>query len=345
MSKPRRALVATGLAAAVVGALGVVSTLDASAGQTPGGARGAAAEPVPVPPERLPWGDRPSKIKLAKPGANSAAVAADGAAAADPGGAPDSVPESAPKGRSFKTNVLKREQATAPQSADTAGVAAASVYYHYALGSQTGDTDGTWAYLTVAKPTLAAADFHTLTEVAVQSADGQQIVEVGWTVDRQVNGDDDPHLFVYHWKDRKPGCYNGCGFVPYGTTAKPGDTLPTGAQKRFGIQHSGTVWWIAYNSEWIGYFPDSIWGGTYTKGGLTQWFGEVASASASPCTDMGNGLPASDLNAARVSGIMLTNGPVPNAAVRSTSKLYTVEVVDVNAPTVTAFRYGGPGAC
>lgn len=49
----------------------------------------------------------------------------------------------------------------------------------------------------------------------VQSEDGRHIVEVGWTVDRELNGDAQPHLFVYHWVDGQATCYNGCGFVQY----------------------------------------------------------------------------------------------------------------------------------
>ena len=92
------------------------------------------------------------------------------------------------------------------------------VKYHYSSGLQYAETDGTYANLVIGKPDLAEEDYHTLAEIAVQSADGKQIVEVGWTVDRGVNGDDDPHLFVYHWVDGKETCYNGCGFKQYSKT-------------------------------------------------------------------------------------------------------------------------------
>ncbi|MEV4637782.1 neprosin family prolyl endopeptidase [Actinoplanes sp. NPDC049548] len=301
--------------------------------------------PLPTPPKLLPWGERPSKLKRARAGASSAAVAAAGAdaAPADTSGSLEPVPEYAPKGRNSRTGILRKARTTiVPPAPPVAGAAAAAsdVYFHYAVGTQTGETDGTWANLSIAKPELNRDDFHTLTEIAVQSADGRQIVEVGWTVDRTVNGDADPHLFVYYWKDRQPSCYNACGFEVYSKTIKPGDTLPTGTQKRFGIQHSGNVWWIAYDSEWIGYFPDRLWNGTYTRGGLTQWFGEVAAASSTPCTDMGNGLPASDGLAARVGSISMTNGPEPRATVRATSDLYSA--VSLSDRT---FRFGGAGAC
>ncbi|UQU64532.1 neprosin family prolyl endopeptidase [Couchioplanes caeruleus] len=399
MSNSRRGLLAAGLAAAVVGSMGVVWTLNADADELPASEAPAAvtasADPAgdadaaapsagetapadesapadmtapadvtpsddveppvaapaaqggefPEPPKVLPWGQRPSKLKRARAGANSRAVAAAGAdaAPADTSGSLEPVPEYAPKGRNSRGGLLRKARTTVvPPAPPTRGAAAAAgdVYFHYAVGTQVADTDGSWANLSIAKPYLARGDFHTLTEIAVQSADGRQIVEVGWTVDRAVNGDDDPHLFVYYWKDRVPSCYNACGFTMYSSTVKPGDTLPVGTSKRFGIQHFDGVWWIAYDSEWIGYFPDRLWNGTYTRAGLTQWFGEVASATDQPCTDMGNSLPAGDLSAARIGSISMTNGPVPFPAVRTTSPYYSVQSM-----TDRTFRFGGSGAC
>ncbi|OJF12580.1 hypothetical protein BG844_20050 [Couchioplanes caeruleus subsp. caeruleus] len=356
VSKPRRGVLAAGLAVAVVGSMGTVWTLQASADSSaspasspvPGAAgKVGAGDPVPVPPTLLPWGERPSKLKRARAGASSAAIAAAGAdaASADPSGSLVPVPEYAPKGRNSKAGILRKVHSSivppAPPPAGPLTREPGDVFFHYAVGTQTGETDGTWANVSIAKPELAGGDYHTLAEIAVQSADGRQIVEVGWTVDRQVNGDDDPHLFVYYWKNREPSCYNACGFEVYGNASiKPGDTLPTGVQKRFGIQHSGGVWWIAYDSEWIGYFPDWLWDGTYTRGGLTQWFGEVAASTDRPCTDMGNGLVVSDGNAARMGTISMTNGPEPKATVRATSPHYGV--LSLSDRT---FRFGGPGAC
>ena len=313
----------------------------------PSHAESAAAQAdAPVPPKVLPWGERPAKLKRARAGASSKAVAAAGAdaAPADTSGSLEPVAEYAPKGRNSRAGRLSRSRTTvvppAPPTTAKSSAAAGDVFFHYSVGTQIGDTDGTWANLTIAKPYLAHGDYHTLTEIAVQSADGRQIVEVGWTVDRQVNGDDDPHLFVYYWKDREPSCYNACGFEMYSRTVKPGDTLPTGGQKRFGIQHFDGVWWIAYDSEWIGYFPDRLWNHQYTRGGLTQWFGEVASSTPDPCTDMGNSLPATDGYAARIGSISMTNGPAPLAAVRTTSSHYSA--LSLSDRT---FRFGGSGAC
>jgi len=218
------------------------------------------------------------------------------------------------------------------------------VTYLYNVGSQMAETDGFYTNATIGKPVLGKADYHTLAELAVQSADGQQIVEVGWNVDRVVNGDDDPHLFVYHWVNRTPSCYNGCGFEQYSKNVKPGDTLAYDVTKKFGIQYANGAWWIAFDSEWIGYFPEKLWndqGVKFSRSGLVQVFGEVAAASDKPCTQMGNGQsPDKSSSAAMLSSVTYLNGPTVAMTIRSTSDVYSVAALSTRS-----FRYGGPGAC
>src|SRR5882724_4826192 len=106
----RRGLLAAGLAAAVIGALGVVSTLNAGAEQIPGtpkgGASPAAVSPADAagdltPPADLPWGTSPHKIKKGRAGASSKTLRAAGldAAPADTSGATEPEDAFAPKGR------------------------------------------------------------------------------------------------------------------------------------------------------------------------------------------------------------------------------------------------------
>ncbi|GGK98229.1 hypothetical protein GCM10012284_35590 [Mangrovihabitans endophyticus] len=309
----------------------------------------AAAESTP--PAKLPWGARPRRMKIARAGASSAAVAAAGAdgARADTSGSRVAAPEYSPKGYTSRFGTLGRTKTTVqPPAPPVSGLlnepttnAATSVNFFYSSGSQYAPSDGTYANLVIGRPFLAREDYHTLAEIAVQSADGKQIVEVGWNVDRSVNGDEDPHLFVYHWVDRQETCYNGCGFVQYSTTFKPGDTLPTGVSKRFGVQYFNGAWWIAYDSEWIGYFPGGLWGGKYDKSGLIQWFGEVAASSTKPCTDMGTGAPAGSEDAARVGSVSLINGPDAKMNVKATASEY----YGVNPLSDRTMRYGGAGAC
>jgi hypothetical protein len=230
----------------------------------------------------------------------------------------------------------------APPSTDAKRrVGPLALTYLYGTSYQYATADGLYSFMTVARPTLASGDFHTLGELAAQSTDGLQIVEIGWTVDRGLYGDDNPRLFVFHWIDGNPTCYNGCGFVQYtAATVRPGDILPTGTAF-FGIQHYQGNWWVGYGSQWIGYFPDSQWGGLYTRTGLNQWFGEVAANSASPCTDMGNGLFASNTAAASITSMTFYNGPAVSKTTFATHpSLYNTASTGSNS-----MRFGGPGAC
>ena len=393
--KSRRGLLAAGLAVAVVGALGVASTLNAGAEEIPAAqdaisapatadatpeVSASAADPTPepsasvaaatdgdtatlataaTPPALLPWGARPQRISKGRPGANAAALRTAGldAADADTSGSEVPDPKFGPKGRSAKTTYLKSEvvDAPPPQPAATTGPQAPTpapssdkpkANFMYSIGSQGAVADGLYANLTIAKPTLNRADYHTLAELSLQTNDGHQVVEVGWNVDRVVNGDDDPHLFVYHWVNGESSCYNGCGFEQFSTNLKPGDTLAYGVTKKFGIQFSNNSWWIAFDSEWIGFFPEKLWtdeGTTFMKSEFLQVFGEVAAVGTTSCTQMGNGQNPTELTAARASGITFVNGPplnlwLHNPADRDFYPYAIVPWVD----NIKAFRFGGP---
>jgi len=353
--------------------MGAVWTLNANAAETPASAAlvapvGDAAvapvaeEPLAVPPALLPWGAKPKKIKRAKAGASSAAVAAAGAGAAPAANSGSTVPTRnfAPKGFNAGEGTVETTKTTVVPPAPPAGTPRAKaapeekpVVFHYSEGSQFGETDGTWANLTIEKPTLVG-DYHSLAELAVRSADLKQTVEVGWHVDPDVypekdgEKDVDTHLFVYHWVDGVKTCYNTCDFTSI-SDVKPGATLPAREDpeakdakeviRRFGIVHSGNAWWIAYDTEWIGFFPDKNWGGRFTKGELTQWFGEVASPSLNPCSEMGNGLPVSKGKAARIGSITMVNGPTVKFDPLARSPHYTIRRMADDT-----FRFGGAGA-
>ncbi|MBL7257397.1 neprosin family prolyl endopeptidase [Actinoplanes sp. LDG1-01] len=351
----------------MVGAIGVASTVNAGADQiesapeasASAGAPDAAgadapnATDAPSPtvkePPKLPWGDRPKTLKRGKPGASSNSLKAQGlsAAPADASGSVIPVPEEGPKGRITKSGPLRSEMTDAvPPKPLGLKAAESKVNYMYNVGSQSADTAGVYSNITIGKPELDRDDYHTLAEIALQSADGKQIVEVGWTVDRLVNGDDDPHLFVFHWINGEAQCYNGCGWVQADGAIKPGATLTYGVTKKFGIQYYDKGWWVAYDTEWIGYFPEEIWnkqGVKFNRSGLVQVFGEVAAAASktATCTDMGNGTLSSKENAARVSSVSFIEGPTVDMFIRSTAeKTYPIAPISARS-----FRYGGPGDC
>jgi hypothetical protein len=320
----RRGLLAAGLAVSVVSALSVASVMNAEAAEPAPAAEPATAKP----PALLPWGERPSKIRTGPAGASSDSLRAAGLTAAPDTDRPAA--RNAPKGRVNGAPVT---------------TLAAEAQYFYNVGTQVADSDGYSANVTVARPTLGAADYHTLAELAVQSADSRQIVEVGWTVDRALNGDSDPHLFVYHWINGAPACYNGCGFVPTpGATVKPGATLAAGVSKRFGIQFSEGAWWISFDNEFIGHFPETLWTsqgvGSFNRSGLVQIFGEVAAGGEKPCSQMGNGLPGTDPAAAVLGSVTYLDGPTVALAVKSTTTYYTV-----GALSGRTFQYGGTATC
>lgn len=218
-------------------------------------------------------------------------------------------------------------------------------FFLYAGAHQRGiRVDGARGSYTVEKPALAAADYHSLGELSVADATERQIVEIGWTVDRALFGDDYPHLFVFHWVDGEPTCYNGCGFVPGNDPGYAvGMRLPTSTTPvQFSILHRGSEWLLGYNGHWVGSFPDSLWGNRFKVGAAVQWFGEVASETPTPCTAMGNGQFGISPTAARVQNIGFWPGHViPNIQINAVTP--TMYAAVRTGPT--SFRYGGTGDC
>jgi len=219
--------------------------------------------------------------------------------------------------------------------------------YHYVNGYQYTTGIGAQGYLSQHGPYLSPSDHHTLAEIAGQSGDGKQIVEVGWTVDRGLNGDSNPHLFVFSWVNQVPNCYNGCGYVQYSSTLYPGMTVASnGSQHLYAIEYYAGNWWLYYDTQWIGYFPGSIWsnkGVTFTQVGLIQWFGEVSSGGGSN-TQMGNGIFGSNSGSASVNSAAVIT--TPSSSVSASATLNATDPSCYNYGWITqrySFRYGGPG--
>lgn len=221
-------------------------------------------------------------------------------------------------------------------------IADAEPTYLYVAGRQYATARGASVTLQQEQPTLGTIDDHSLAELAVQSADGQQIVEVGWTVAPDVNGDVIPHLFVFHWVDRIPTCYNGCGFVPVASTVRAGDPVKIGVTATYKIELVKNKWWVSYNKEKIGYFPTSLWQGRYKQAGLVQVFGEVAATATPSCTDMGNGIFGSTKASAKIAKFgLIGSSSNPSLTVFAT----TPTMYNQGGVKAASFRYGGPGSC
>jgi hypothetical protein len=195
----------------------------------------------------------------------------------------------------------------------------------------------------VADPRVVAPDCHSLAELAVESSDGKQIVEVGWTVDPAQFGDDYPQLFVFHWVNRVPSCYDGCGFVS--TSAMAGEILEPGSSQTFEIEYVTNGWAIFDNNSEVGYFPGSLWPMGFSTVGLADWFGEVADGSQDagrPCSQMGDGeLPATG-NSAEISGISFIGGP---SELSLQTHVTSASYYDVALGSPGVMSFGGPGGC
>ncbi|MGH9970433.1 MAG: neprosin family prolyl endopeptidase [Pyrinomonadaceae bacterium] len=192
---------------------------------------------------------------------------------------------------------------TVPQPACD-GVAWFGSCFYYASAAFTRQADGGGMTMTIERPTYVSTggSGHTLDEIAIQGGPGNgHIVELGWNLSSDQYGDTNPHLFVFHWNNWAPTCYDGCGWQQYSSTYFPGMDLSSivGRQVYVGYVFFQGNWWAWFDNQWLGYFPGSEWGGSYTRSELIQWFGEVASSNGvPPRTDMGNGRFPSDAAAA-----------------------------------------------
>ncbi|HUD08042.1 MAG TPA: neprosin family prolyl endopeptidase [Candidatus Saccharimonadales bacterium] len=223
-----------------------------------------------------------------------------------------------------------------------------NVYYYYAEGNYSDSARGMTATITQADPTIGNGDLHSLAEIAEVSANQKQTVEFGWDVDPSLYNDNLPHLFVYHFLNGQPTCYNACGFVPIDNPKGivPGETLAAGVSARYQILYSGASkeWLISYNGNEIGYFPESIWGGKFTKSSDETAFGEVASMSSSePCSQMGDGVFGSNTGSTTISKFDLID---PRPIATGAQMLFSSTVsslYNVGHETADGFRFGGPG--
>lgn len=370
MLKSRRGLLAAGLAVAVIGALGVVSTLNAGAeqivgapDQEPAAATPTSSDEASTPPTLLPWGARPERVRKGRAGVSARTLRSDGFDAASNDTSGSTLPRGryaakgdgeGSRGKSHRTGGQTGAIPAAPPSpeavtpdpspSDKPDCLKEPPCYVYDEAKQQAETDGVYTNVTIGKPVLDTVDYHSLGEVAVRSVETGDAVEVGWSVDRVVNGDEDPHLFVYHWVGHQGTCYNGCGFVQYSKNIKPGDTLAYPLTKKFGIQYFKGAWWIAFDTEWVGYFPEQLWndqGIKFSRTGWVQVFGEVASASLSPCTEMGTGQSGDTSTAAAyMASIAYLNGPTV-APEFTISPYYPANLFN----GTRTFRYGGKGPC
>jgi hypothetical protein len=196
---------------------------------------------------------------------------------------------------------------------------------------------------------------HSLAELTVESEDGKQIVEVGWIVGNTGSGDPGPapRLFVFHWINGKQTCYNGCGWKQTSTTKVPGMVLTPAARGELtsmGISYFGGNWWVFFDNEYIGYFPESLWASAspaFDHVHNAQWFGEVCSGTSdTPPTGMGNGVFGTAQGACRWADLYYMHSSTNSSTwaapsyVATNPQLYVIGAKGVDR----GFAFGGPGS-
>lgn len=237
--------------------------------------------------------------------------------------------------------------------------------YRYAGARQAFNADGAIANVDV--PTLGTLDTndHSLVELSVERETGSgaiDAVEIGFQ--KGEVGCASQCLFVYSWENTVGQGYNGgngwtdivdtCGTG--GTNVVAGQAATAGTNVKLGWLYGGSPlgWYAYWNSCGFGYYPASAWAGTtFTSATTTfnQAFGEVydSDGSATPCSNMGNGVIAAvgpPATGALVGSYLL--GTASSASVNLTG--FTLNNIsntyyDKAMLSTRTFRYGGPGQC
>jgi hypothetical protein len=220
-------------------------------------------------------------------------------------------------------------------------------YCYYWAGATDFRTDqGGGHTMTIEQPSVTGPG-HSLEEMSVQAgqSDGN-IVEIGSIVS---SGNPDPDLFVFHWLNWNPTCYDGCGYQQYSNTYYPGMDLSglVGHQVYDGYVFYQGNWWAWFNDQWLGYFPGSLWNGQFQTSQQIQWFGEVATNNGvPPLTQMGDGLFAANPPAAPMSTLCDVNVAAwrcyyydQQSTYQTDPSFYTLAHTGFGA-----IRLGGPGS-
>jgi hypothetical protein len=217
----------------------------------------------------------------------------------------------------------------------------------------------------------------SLAQISVTRGSGLtlQTIEAGWQKYPNKYGDSGVHLFVYYTTNgytqdgQNLGGYNGevSGWVQISPTVKPGGaalspTSTAGIANQFEIYLKWQLfqgnWWLWYVSEWIGYYPASLFSasGLKTQASRVIVQGEVADSNIflTTTTDMGSGKFASagwgsaayvrQINYLSTSGGALVKYAPSNIVVTSPNCYSHVGNYNSNDPTwLSHFFFGGPG--
>jgi hypothetical protein len=183
--------------------------------------------------------------------------------------------------------------------------ATSGTYYYAGVLKAAGTSGyGVGAKIRIENPTIAYTNDMVTSEISlVKGANNDSVVELGYRK-YQTPG---PTLLIGHWVN---GSFMGtAGFVQVSAAFTPGMSLSNyvGQRVAFEIRNISGDWWVWFDSEWVGYFPGSLWNGSFARGDWGHWYGEVYSGTphVPPLTDMGNGRFGSDPLAAYIDRMYL----------------------------------------
>jgi hypothetical protein len=228
--------------------------------------------------------------------------------------------------------------------------------FYYATASEQSVSDGGGMTLQIEAPVVNNSGDnggHSIGEMAVMGpgAAGGTLddVEIGFSVSPDQWGDNNSHLFVYHWNDGAETCYDTCNWNQVSSTYYPGmDLTPLLGQRVYvGWVQYRDAWWAWFNDQWLGYIDNSAWTNTFLKTAQIQWYGEVASSNGiPPSTQMGNGDFPSNPTAASMATLCAVDAKAwvcfyndQQSTGATVVNYYNI----VNHTNFGAVRYGGPG--
>lgn len=270
------------------------------------------ADGVTEPPDVLAGDGSPDPDRASRP--VPADLARDGAESGPPGTVPlvrKRIDEIRPVGdlQDWLAKGPHRKRLAPPDA--TAFPAAAEPVHKYAHAAQPVTCFGTEGVINTWRPYVQWSNEFSLGQLWLVRGGGVglQTVEVGAQTYKDLYGDWEPHLFIFyttngytHMGDNLGG-YNTDvdGWVQVSTTVYPGMNL---AQSVSGgnqydlalkVQLSAGNWWVRVGSEWMGYYPASL----YSPAGLrfqadnVDWGGEIVDDPANhpepTATWMGSG--------------------------------------------------------
>jgi hypothetical protein len=229
----------------------------------------------------------------------------------------------------------------------------------------------------------APGDDHSILQTWLQCYNPKfQSIEGGWTVDQNLNGDTQPHIFTYYTTNgyaqdgNNLGGYNTTvsGFVQVSNAVFPGiringiSAYGVSPQKEVSMKFqlyreptNGQLnWWVACQGTWMGYYPASLFDGGV--GNEVQWVafgGEVFSSLSNPALtkdQMGSGTQAQGgwthaaymrnlRNQSNLAGTMVNNDGTASSdtGTGSGANPYDIRVFDNSGSSWGSYLFvGGP---